>query len=65
MPPKSGEQSSGNEFVTQADILACHAQFGKLDWHMVKKAMGPNWPAEWEALGPGEAIFEAGEDRRP
>lgn len=42
---------------TVQEILDCHAQFGPLNWHMVKKAMGPNWPEEWEKLGPGEGIF--------
>lgn len=44
-------------------VCDAHAQFGRLDWHLVKKAMGPNWPAKWEALGPGEAIFDEEEDR--
>lgn len=51
--------------ITQEQVLEVHAQFGKLDWHMVKTAMGPNWPAEWEALGPGQGIFESEEDRTP
>jgi hypothetical protein len=45
-------------FLTERDVLDAHAQFGRLDWHMVKKGMGPNWPARWEKLGPGESIFE-------
>lgn len=49
--------------LTIDDVLDAHAQFGRLDWHLVKKAMGPNWPAKWEALGPGEAIFDEEEDR--
>jgi len=49
--------------LTKQDVLDAHAQFGELDWHMVKKAMGTNWPAEWERLGPGEAIFAPEEDR--
>lgn len=44
--------------LTIADVLAAHAQFGRLDWHLVKRAMGPNWPPEWEVLGPGIGIFE-------
>lgn len=43
---------------TVQDILDCHKQFGKLNWHMVKKAMAENWPKEWEEMGPGEGIFE-------
>lgn len=34
--------------LTQNDVLAALAQFGPLDWRLVKKAMGPNWPVEWE-----------------
>ena len=45
------------EFATVDEILACHAEHGQLNWHMVKKAMGPNWPEQWEKLGPGEGIF--------
>lgn len=44
-------------FLTEQDVLDAHAQFGRVNWHLVKKAMGPNWPDEWENLGPGEAIF--------
>lgn len=51
--------------LTKEAVLDCHAENGALDWHMVKKAMGPNWPAEWEALGPGESIFAPDEDRSP
>lgn len=51
------------DHLTEQDILAAHAEHGELDWHMVKKAMGPNWPAHWEALGPGDGIFAPDEDR--
>lgn len=51
------------EELTEKDVLAAHAQHGRLNWHMVKKAMGRNWPAAWEAMGPGEGIFEPDEDR--
>ena len=51
-------------FLTVSNVLAAHAEHGRLDWHLVKKAMGPNWPPEWERLGPGEAIFLP-EERRP
>lgn len=34
--------------VTVQKILDCHAQFGTLDFEMVKKSMGPNWPSQWE-----------------
>lgn len=50
-------------FLTVADILDAHAKHGRLNYHMVKKAMGPNWPAAWDALGPGDAIFEPEEVR--
>ena len=60
-----GHQFSMSPPLTEPDILAAHAEFGGLDWHMVKNAMGPNWPAHWEALGPGEGIFAPDEDRRP
>lgn len=52
-------------FLTKRDVLDGHAQFGRVNWHMVKEAMGPNWPPEWERKGPGEGIFEPDEDRRP
>lgn len=48
-------------FLTVQQVLDCHAQFGRLNWHMVKKGMGPNWPPHWETLGPGEAIFHPDE----
>jgi hypothetical protein len=51
--------------LTERQILEAHAEHGLLNWHMVKNAMGPNWPAHWEALGPGEGIFEPDEDRMP
>lgn len=52
-----------SKWLTEKDVLEAHAQFGQLDWHLVKKAMGPNWPEEWDALGPGEGIFAPEEDR--
>lgn len=52
-------------FLTVTDVLDAHAEFGRLDWQMVKDAMGPNWPSEWERLGPGEGIFAPEEDRKP
>ena len=53
------------DWLTVRDVLDAHAQFGRLNWHMVKEGMGPNWPAEWERLGPGEGIFEPDEESRP
>lgn len=47
-----------SDHPTQQQILDAHMQFGRLDYHKVKAAMGPNWPAEWEAMKPGEGIFE-------
>lgn len=49
------------EFLTVQDVLNAHAEFGGLNYDMVKKGMGPNWPKEWDELGPGEAIFHADE----
>ena len=51
--------------LTVSEVLNAHAEYGRLDWHMVKKAMGRNWLPEWERLGPGDYIFEPDEDRRP
>lgn len=50
--------STTSEYLTEKEVLDAHAQFGRLDWHMTKKAMGPNWPREWELGGPGWGIFE-------
>lgn len=36
------------EFLTVNAVLLAHAQFGKLDRDLVRKAMGPNWPPEWD-----------------
>ena len=49
--------------LTTADILAAHREHGPLDWHMVKRAMGANWPDYWERMGPGEGIFAPDEQR--
>ncbi|MBV8472605.1 MAG: hypothetical protein JO234_04240 [Hyphomicrobiales bacterium] len=46
-------------YVTEAQVLACHDQFGALDKDLVKAAMGPNWPKAWDKLRPGESIFGA------
>lgn len=43
--------------LTPADILSAHLQFGALNYQLVKRAMGPNWPEEWNRLGPGQGIF--------
>lgn len=51
-------------FLTVDDALAAHAQYGQLDFYFVKKAMGPNWPKEWDAHNDGEGIFALPE-RRP
>jgi len=48
---------SDTDFATVQQILDCHAQFGQLDYWMVKKAMGPHWPKEWDDIEPGEGIF--------
>lgn len=52
-----------DDYLTEKQVLDAHAEHGPLNWWMVKKAMGPNWPAQWEKLGPGEGIFEPEEDR--
>lgn len=36
--------------LTVQQVLEAHAQFGSLDYEMVKKAMGPNWPKHWEGV---------------
>jgi hypothetical protein len=43
--------------TTVQDILDAHAQFGRLDREKVKEALGTNWPAHWDSIGPGEGIF--------
>jgi hypothetical protein len=45
-----------NGYVTVQEILDAHAQFGRLDRELARKAMGPNWPHEWNSLEGG--IFE-------
>lgn len=45
-------------WVTVDELLAAHAQFGRMNFAMTKAAMGPNWPVEWDNLGPGQGIFE-------
>jgi hypothetical protein len=50
-------EDDGLPFLTEKDVLDAHAEFGRLDYHMVKEAMGPNWPREWNDLGPGRGIF--------
>jgi hypothetical protein len=52
-------------YLTVQDVLDAHAEVGQLDYHLVKKAMGPNWPKEWDGLGPGDGIFHPDEDRKP
>ena len=52
-------------YLTKQDVFDAHAEHGALDWKLVKKAMGPNWPPEWERMGPGDGIFAPLEDRRP
>ena len=38
-------------WLTEQEILAAHHQFGKLNRKMVRIAMGPNWPPDWEYIG--------------
>jgi hypothetical protein len=53
----------GEPWLTVAEVLAAHGEYGRLNWHLVKETMGPNWPVDWERLGPGEGIFEPDEVR--
>jgi len=34
-------------YLTVGQVLAVHAQFGRLDGEKVKTGMGPNWPPSW------------------
>ena len=45
--------------LTKREVLDAHAQFGPLDRGSVKRAMGANWPAEWDDVKRGEGIFAA------
>lgn len=44
------------EFLTQQEVFAAHAEFGRLDKDMVKEGMKDNWPREWDFRHPD--IFE-------
>jgi hypothetical protein len=44
-------------FLTEQQVLAVHAQFGRLDRGKVKIGMGPNWPPNWDLQTSGESIF--------
>jgi hypothetical protein len=47
-------------YLTVLQVLALHAEFGQLDRAVVKQAMGPNWPKEWDWIpDDGSEIFEA------
>lgn len=46
------------KWLTMRDVLYAHLQFGQLDKDMVRLAMGPNWPCEWDAVAPGISIFK-------
>jgi hypothetical protein len=49
----------GPNYCTVDDILSVHAQFGKLRRGLVRQAMGPNWPKEWDLVEDGDnTIFE-------
>jgi hypothetical protein len=58
-----GHHIAAGIYLTEKDVLGAHTQFGGLDWKMVEKAMGPNWPALWASQGPGQGIFAPEEDR--
>lgn len=51
-------EGDATEWVTAEQVMAAHAEHGRLDRDLVRRAMGPNWPASWDRLGPGEGIFE-------
>jgi hypothetical protein len=59
----SQRQAGVSAFLTEDEVLAAYAEHGHLNWHMVKKGMGPNWPEHWEKLGLGEGIFSPDEAR--
>lgn len=56
-------EADDTEWVTEAQVLAAHAEHGRLNRDLVKTAMGPNWPAHWDRLGPGDGIFAPEEER--
>lgn len=45
-------------YLTAEAVVRAHAQFGKLDRDLVRKNMGPNWPAAWDEMKPGEGIWQ-------
>jgi hypothetical protein len=45
-------------YATLQQIFNCHAEFGRLDKDGVKKAMGPNWPPEWNRVHPDIFVRE-------
>ncbi len=44
--------------ATKQHILRVHAEFGRLNKRAVRVVLGCEWPAAWEAMAPGEFIFE-------
>src|SRR5215468_7355477 len=47
-------------YLTVLQVLDIHADYGQLDRALVKQAMGPNWPKEWDLIpDDGSGIFEA------
>jgi hypothetical protein len=47
-------------YLTVQQVLDVHAEFGQLDRALVKQAMGPNWPKEWDLIPNDDSgIFEA------
>ena len=47
-------------YLTVLQVLDIHADYGQLDRALVKQAMGPNWPKEWDSIpDDGSGIFEA------
>ena len=47
-------------YLTVLQVLDILFEFGQLDRALVKQAMGPNWPKEWDLIpDDGSGIFEA------
>ena len=43
--------------LTVDEVMAAHAQFGRLNKASIKEAMGRNWPTHWDDIPEGEGIF--------
>ena len=60
-PDKNREvMKTVENYLTVLQVLDIHADYGQLDRALVKQAMGPNWPKEWDLIpDDGSGIFEA------